>query len=309
MEVCIWGARGSLPTPMTPAQFRRQVHRILAKANPDDLANAGSIEAFLEREPMASIHGGNTSCVSVCIGEVLVVCDAGSGIRVLGKEPWLADKDIHLIFTHFHWDHLCGLPFFGPLYNPNATVRMYSWREDMEALLAGQMAGAYFPVKWDLLPSKRPCRHLNPEQAHAIADGVELRMLALQHPDGAYGYRITTADGDVCYLTDTEVSQEPEKYAAAYAEFARGSKLVIVDAMYGFLDFHDHINFGHSTAFTWVDFFGQADVEELVLFHHDPEADELALASLLASAREYAEALGVTMRISAAREGMKWQVD
>ena len=128
--------------------------------------------------------------------------------------------------------------------------------------------------------------------------------MPLQHPDGAYGYRINTPQGSVCYLTDTEVSQELERYAEAYANFARGSRVVIVDAMYGFLDFHDHINWGHSTAFTWIDFFGKADIEELVLFHHDPEADELALASLLNSAREYAEALGVSMKVSAAREGM-----
>ena len=302
------GGAGSLPTPMTPAQFRRQLHRVLSQATADDLHDSAAIDAFLEREPMAAIHGGNTSCVSLSIGETVVICDAGSGIRHLGKEPWLADKDVHVLFTHFHWDHLCGLPFFAPLYNPNATVHMYSWRDDIENWLAGQMTGAYFPAKWDSLPSKRICRHLDPEQTHSFAEDVTVQLVPLQHPDGAYGYRINTPQGSVCYLTDTEVSQEPERYAEAYANFARGSRVVIVDAMYGFLDFHDHINWGHSTAFTWIDFFGKADIEELVLFHHDPEADELALASLLNSAREYAEALGVSMKVSAAREGMSWEL-
>jgi phosphoribosyl 1,2-cyclic phosphodiesterase len=309
MEVCIWGARGSLPTPMTPAQFRRQVHRILARVQPDDLVSASSIEAFLDQEPMAAIHGGNTSCVSVRFGETVIVCDAGSGLRVLGRESWLADKDIHVLFTHFHWDHLCGLPFFAPLYNPNAVLKFHSWHEDTEQWLAGQMAGAYFPVKWHQLPSERRCSYLDPAQSHALTPHVHVSLLELQHPDGAYGYRIHTPDGDVCYLTDTEVSQTPKEYADDYAQFAHGARVVIVDAMYGFLDFHDHINFGHSTAFTWIDFFGHAEVEELVLFHHDPEADELALRSLLTSAREYAEALGVSMKITAAREGMRWTVE
>lgn len=311
MQVRIWGARGSLPTPLTPAAMRDKLRRILRDADAVDLRDDAAIDDFLDRSPHAKFYGGNTSCVEVRWEEETIVLDAGSGMRGLA-EAMLADgrsKDhpIHILFTHFHWDHLCGLPFFVPIYRPGREIAIHSWRADTERLLAIQMSDAFFPVKWDKLPSAIACHRLDPEADNRVGAAV-VRLKQLQHPDGCYGYRIERDGRSVCYLTDTEVSQNPEQHAGGYADFVEGADLVLVDAMYGFLDYHEHYNFGHSSIFTWIDFFRDSRIGELVVFHHDPAADDVALGKLAEAAQRYRElvAADATWRLSVAYEGQRW---
>ena len=114
----------------------------------------------------------------------------------------------------------------------------------------------------------------------------------------------------ICYLTDTEVSKNPNRLAKMYAEFVEGSDLVIVDAMYGFLEYHEKINFGHSTIYNWIDFFKTSDIGELVIFHHDPLADDDSVRSLLGSAVRYKELMApeATWQLTAAYEGQRWSL-
>jgi len=313
MQIRIWGARGSIPTPFSPKLLRDKLRLLLEEASPDDLADAESIEGFLDRSTHARSYGGNTSCVEVAFDEDVLILDAGSGIRALGAQLFADGRakthGLHLFFTHFHWDHLCGLPFFGPLYVPDRRLDIWSWRDDCERLLAVQMADAHFPVKWPTLKSKRVFHCLDETQEHEVA-GARVRLLQLQHPDGAFGYRIDRDGKSLCYLTDTEVSRNPEQHSSHYAEFVEGSDVVIVDAMYGFLEYHEHFDFGHSSVFTWVDFFAESKIRELVVFHHDPQADDQALDKLLESARRYRDLIAPSAQweLSLAHEGQRWEL-
>jgi ribonuclease BN (tRNA processing enzyme) len=187
---------------------------------------------------------------------------------------------------------------------------VWSGRSDAERLLRVQMGDAHFPVKWDMLPSRITCTQLPEDRATTIA-GARVRILPLIHPDKAYGYRIDAGGRSVCYLTDTEVSKHPGRVAETYANFVAGADVVIVDAMYGFLDYHEHVNFGHSTIFNFIDFFRDTDIGELVIFHHDPLADDPAVARLCSDARRYAKlaAPGARWNLSAAYEGQEWNLD
>ncbi|MDA3960988.1 MAG: MBL fold metallo-hydrolase [Planctomycetota bacterium] len=293
--------------------MRDKLRRLLRDADPADLTDDASIEDFLDQSAHAKFYGGNTSCVEVQCDDETFIFDAGSGMRGLA-ETMLADgrsKDhpIHILFTHFHWDHLCGLPFFVPVYLPGRELDIRSWRDDTERLLKIQMSDAFFPVKWDGLPSKIMCSQLMPEQANQVGGGV-VTLKKLQHPDGCYGYRLTRGGRSVCYLTDTEVSQNPELLSAGYAEFVEGADLVLVDAMYGFLDYHEHYNYGHSSIFTWIDFFRDSKIGELVVFHHDPAADDIALGKLADAAQRYRELVApeAAWSLSVAYEGQTWDL-
>jgi phosphoribosyl 1,2-cyclic phosphodiesterase len=243
----------------------------------------------------------------------LHLLDAGTGIRGLGAQLQADGRaksdEIHLLFTHFHWDHICGFPYFAPIYIPGRRLEVWSGRSDAERLLALQMSDAHFPVKWTNLPSTIVCHHLPEERVTEIA-GARVRILPMIHPDKAYGYRIDYGGRSVCYLTDTEVSKNPNRVAEQYAAFVDGADVVIVDAMYGFLDYHEHINFGHSTIFNFIDFFKDVKVGELVIFHHDPMANDQAVTKLCTDARRYAELVAGSQQwtISAAREGQEWHL-
>lgn len=313
MQVRLWGVRGSIASPMTSANLRDKAKALLAEASPADLASPAAIDAYLDRSEHAWTYGGNTSCVEVACDDALFVLDAGTGIRALGGALKAEGRDktakINLLFSHFHWDHICGFPFFLPIYQPGREIGVWSGRSDSERLLSLQMGDAHFPVKWNNLPSKITCRQL-PEDAATEIAGAQVRILPLIHPDRAYGYRIDHQGASVVYLTDTEVSKHPDKVAESYARFVEGADLVIVDAMYGFLDYHDHINFGHSTIFNFIDFFRDAGIGELVIFHHDPLASDPQVTRLCADAARYKELIApqARWRLSAGREGQTWKL-
>lgn len=313
MQVRCWGVRGSIASPMTTPQLRAKLRRLLNEIKPTDLASPESIESALDLSAESWTYGGNTSCVEVSIGNKIFILDAGTGLRALGMQLAADGRakthDIHLLFSHFHWDHICGFPYFGPIYQPGREISVWSGRSDSERLLRTQMADAHFPVKWDTLPSRITCRQL-PEKIVTDIDGVKVSVLPLIHPDKAYGYRIEYGGRAVCYLTDTEVSKNPTQVGDLYSSFVEGADVVIVDAMYGFLDFHEHVNFGHSTIFSFIDMFKDSQIGELVIFHHDPLAADDAVTKLRKDAQRYAElmAQGSAWKISAAFEGQSWDL-
>ncbi len=313
MHIRLWGVRGSYPTPLSPTQFHEKCRLLLLEARPEDLASPEAIDAYLARSPSGRLFGGNTSCIEVSYGDDICVFDAGSGAAALSahvmKTGLFKDHAISLFFTHFHWDHICGFPFFAPIYVPDQQIAIYSGRDDAERLLATQMSDAHFPVKWQGLPSTITCQQVGPDAPVQVGSAT-VSLLRLEHPDGAWGYRLDHDGHAICYLTDTEVSKSPDRWATLYSDFVSGADVVIVDAAYGFLDFHEHINWGHSTIFTWIDLFREADIGELVIFHHDPLADDPALINLLESARRYRELVApdAPWKLSAAYEGQTWDL-
>jgi phosphoribosyl 1,2-cyclic phosphodiesterase len=313
MRIRLWGTRGSLATPLSNAQLRDKARALLSEASPADLASPAAIESYLDRSAHSWTYGGNTSCVEVAIAGQTFILDAGTGLRALSAQLMTDGRGkndaLHFLFTHFHWDHICGFPFFGPIYMKDRDINVWSGRSDAEELLASQMSGAHFPVKWPGLPSRITCTQI-PENQSTRIGAAEVRILPLIHPDKAYGYRIDHEGRSVCYLTDTEVSKSPHRLAEAYAQFVAGADVVIVDAMYGFLDYHDHINFGHSTIFNFIDFFRETDIGELVIFHHDPLASDAAVTRLRNDAARYKELIApnAPWALSAGFEGKTWEL-
>lgn len=313
MHIQFWGVRGSIATPINSEHLLTKLRSLLRNASAEDIASEEAIDNYLSESEHSWTYGGNTSCVEVSFDDKVFVLDAGTGIRALGAQL-MADgraktHDIHMFFTHFHWDHICGFPFFAPIYIPEQLIKVWSGRSDAERLLQIQMADAHFPVKWDMLKSHIECEQI-PENQTVDVSGAQVSILPMIHPDKAFGYRIEHEGHCVCYLTDTEVSKQPERLAEHYARFVEGADVVIVDAMYGFLEYHDHINFGHSTIFNWIDFFRESKIGELVIFHHDPLASDEDISNLCASAERYRKLIApeVEWRVSAAREGNYWDL-
>lgn len=255
MNITFWGVRGSVPTP----------HRRTLK------------------------YGGNTPCLEVRTPEGhTIILDCGTGITHLGKR--LAEKtpaDGHrltVFLSHFHWDHIQGLPFFSPLYDARNQLFFHCFEaHGMTArdALGGLMLTPFFPVDMSVMKAGKNFYTIEEERLKIF--DVEITTAFLNHPQGCLGYRIEAETGSFVYATDHEHGDP--KYDAAIRKLARGVDLLITDAQYTPAEYKQHVGWGHSSWLEATRLAREAEVKELVLFHHDPDHSDLFLDKVLMEAR------------------------
>ena len=184
MQVRFWGVRGSLPAPLLPSQVKSKISSVLARLTPHDLESPESRERFLASLPpwLFGTVGGNTPCVTVKNNDDLLVFDCGSGIRELGLFS-IAQKpkptQYHVFLSHFHWDHLQGIPFFTPAYDPSVQIDFYSPLEAIENAFAGQMAPPWFPVQMDSMGSTKKFHRM---EGTVALNSVTVDSRKMNHP-------------------------------------------------------------------------------------------------------------------------------
>ncbi len=267
--VRLWGVRGSLPTP----------------------------------GPDTRIFGGNTPCVEIRCGERILIFDAGSGIRPLGNLLLEEDaKKLDLFFTHTHYDHIGGLPFFAPFYSPETSIDIWSGHMEDNAATTRQMVKSFmsppfFPVPPEIFKAKVGYHDFTPGNQFDLPGEIVIKTIALNHPGGSMGYRVEFGGKSICYVTDTEhVPGEPDQAIIGLIE---GSDIVIYDATYCDSVFEQFIGFGHSTWQEGTRLCKAAGAGKYCIFHHRPSHDDEMMAKIELQARELYENSVV------AREGMQ----
>jgi len=253
-------------------------------------------------DPSTARYGGNTSCIEVRCGTRLLLLDAGTGLRYLGTRLLAAAPlDADLLLTHTHFDHVCGLPFFKPFFQPQNRFRLWAGHlgADLTLLrvLREFMMAPLFPVPPEVFRAQIEYRDFAAGQTLILASGVRVRTAPLNHPDGATGYRIEYAGKSVCYITDTEhVPGSPDRNVLGLIE---GADIVIYDSMYSDEEYAaSYVGWGHSTWQEAVRLCKSAGAKKLVVFHHDPDHDDDRLDAI---GREAEAALPGTIM---AREGL-----
>ena len=250
MNVTFWGVRGSIPTPGATTQR----------------------------------WGGNTACLEVRHGDLPpLVFDCGTGARLLGfKLVGQPARELDLVFTHLHMDHVFGFPFFVPIYTPGYEVRVtvpaYSEAEAREKI-ARYLNGTYHPTRLRDLPAHVTFEAIRPG-AKLQRGGFKLDGIGLNHPGGSVGYRVEVDGQSLCYITDTAPFARPGEGVAAggdapaaerkMIEFLRGADCVIYDTMYDETEYLEKMTWGHSYPEYAHALCDKAEVKHLVLFHHRP---------------------------------------
>lgn len=253
-------------------------------------------------------YGGNTSCLEVITATgARYIFDAGSGIRPLGQRIGVVDADLFL--THFHWDHIQGLPFFMPLYNPESRLRVHGAKQgdtDIQTLIAGQMGPVYFPIPFQAVSADLRFHHLDGEPWQ---DGSAcVRSMRVRHPGFTHGYRIESGGASIGYFPDNELvgGHYPLDQRQTYAElvdFLGGVDLLIHDAMFTETEYSLHQGWGHSTFTQAVELAQNAGAGKLLLFHHAPERTDAELTRILEGLRDDIARRGSTLEVGVAAEG------
>ncbi len=235
--------------------------------------------------------GGNTACVELRIGDAIVVIDAGTGIRNLGlslQEEFAGSKlTLDLLLTHFHWDHIQGLPFFEPIYSADAEIRFHAaHREDkIRELLEGEMAHPYFPVSFELLPALRTYHELtgNPFEF----PNASVHPFRMNHPQGATGFRIEAGGRVITHASDFEHGNPV--FDRTLREYVEGSDILIYDAQFTPEEYPARKGWGHSTWLEATRVAQECKVGQFILFHHDPSHDDTTMTNIVTQARKYFE--------------------
>lgn len=269
MRVKFWGVRGSTPTP-TPRNLR---------------------------------YGGNTPCLEVrTCDDNLFIFDCGTGFRALGKglEEEAGRKAIkaRVFLTHFHWDHIQGIPFFTPLYHERNQFLFHGLplqNESLKDTLEGQMTNPYFPVNMDAMAARRRFFEIE-EDLRMEFDDVVLGTKRLNHPQGCLGYRIECGGKVFVYATDTEPGDRRGDQSVRL--LADGADVLVYDAQYTPAEMKVHRRWGHSNWKEGVRIAKECKVKKLILFHHDPDRDDTALRALALRAGDHFD------DVVAAREGL-----
>jgi phosphoribosyl 1,2-cyclic phosphodiesterase len=272
-KLSFWGVRGSTPT-VDPATWR---------------------------------YGGNTPCVELIAPDgTQFILDCGTGLRMLGNR-WGSGgngsrADTHIFVTHYHWDHIQGLPFFAPLYDEKNEFQFYSFRskflgpDSLRQVLEKQMALPYFPVDFSAMNAQRKFRELDGGESFAIGEN-RIVTRWLNHPQGCLGFRIETPAGTVVYATDNEPGDP--KLDKNLCELAAGADIFINDAQFTPAQLAgNRKGWGHSSWREGVNVAREVNAKTLVLFHHDPDSNDRVIDEILQQAREEFDS------VFAASEGM-----
>jgi len=237
--------------------------------------------------PATVKYGGNTSCVHIRLnsGDNLIF-DAGTGIRKLGIEMIRHTEPLLLLLSHGHWDHIQGYPFFGPIYQPEREITVLQGVEGNDALatILEQMDGSNFPVHAGDLPSNITA--ITEVEKFLTTQPYQVDRKDLNHPGGGHAYKIAEDGVSFAYITDNEL-EPPDKPQTSYdewVEYCRGVDLLIHDAQYVESDMPAKHGWGHSLISQVRQLAVDAQVKNIVMYHHDPERsdnelDEIALES------------------------------
>lgn len=305
MRITFKGVRGSIPRPLTPNEI---VQRIASKCKGKSI----TINQLKKMAPTGELgYGGNTSCILVEHKKENLIIDAGSGLRSLSARFLKEKGPIRLLLTHLHWDHIQGLPFFGPFYIPGREIHIYSAlpTKNIKEAMRGQKKAPYFPVDYKLLPSKITFHKLSTDSVSKIGS-FKIRSLKMHHPQLTYSYRIDAGNKSYAHISDTELNLLDQKAFARYRKFYKGCHAVAVDTQWNFQESMQFETWGHSSMHHFIELFADAKIGKMFYFHYNPQTDEAHIDETIQQGLEHLKLIQPKgkLKLSPAIEGIPYTI-
>lgn len=267
-----------------------------------DLTDTEALQNFaaeLSSDLAGSAIGGNTTCVTIELDNELIIFDAGSGIRELGEvlmnrnsefarryKFYKGEGHAYMFFTHTHWDHIQGFPFFKPIHVPGNSFDIYHVHDHVPDTLARQMEQQFFPLPFDQINASFEFHNLE-EGSQVMINNASITNIELKHPGRAYAYRVVADNAIAILATDGEYKSLDYASTAKYCNFYANADVLIFDSMFSVRESFVKEDWGHSSALIGADIAREANVKRLLLFHHDPVATDAEIVQIMEETREY----------------------
>jgi phosphoribosyl 1,2-cyclic phosphodiesterase len=263
-------------------------------------------------------YGGNTPCVEVRSKDNdLIILDGGSGLRELGNNLINNhEKVINIFISHYHWDHIQGIPFFVPLYNSSNNVTFFGLSNSgvgIKKLLGNQMNPSNFPIDFNELKAEINFEEIKSNKKYKIGD-IEITTLLVNHPAPALTYKLVENGKSIVYMTDNEIKinenslDDPiniQNLNKEILDFCHGADYLIHDSMYEESSIKNKRGWGHSSNITLANFSILAEIKNLILFHYNPDYTDEKIDRLLLETKDFIHKKGSTLSCIAASENLE----
>jgi phosphoribosyl 1,2-cyclic phosphodiesterase len=302
LRVKLWGVRGSLPAPHPPEYLQEIILSTLQKFSEAKkvLPNLSPQDVLMSASPALGGYGGHTASFEVSTFSTQVFIDGGSGIRRAGEKLMLGPcgagrGEVHILMTHFHWDHLIGLPFFTPIFVPGNKIHFYGVQKDLEENIRRVFQKPNFPVEFSQLASKIEFHTLAPRKTFRLGD-IEITPYQLDHPDECWGYKFVSGGRVLSHCVDSETTRVSREELGPDLPLFENVDVMIFDAQYTFLEAAERINWGHGSGPVGIDIALREKIKRVLFIHHDPAATDEKIALAEQQTRGYYENVLAAMK-------------
>lgn len=278
MTIKFWGVRGSLPTSPSPAEWNEHILRLMHEANTHRVQSHQAIQEFLQNLGVSKVGGFGTAttCVEVTSHQGSLIIDGGSGIKHLSDKLMSGATGrvkgrYNIFMTHFHWDHVIGLPFFAPHFIPGCEIHYYGVQAEMEEMIRGVFRKPYFPVPFEQLKAKIFFHKVEPRKPFLIGD-ISCTPYQLDHPDECWGLKMECSGSTYSHCVDTEGTRVSAEELKEDLPLYQNVDLLFFDAQYALSSLADKVNWGHSAAQVGLEIAIREKIPQVLFSHHDPSS-------------------------------------
>lgn len=293
LAVKFWGVRGSLPSTMVPMDWKLHIEGLFRGFFSAGFRDVSQIGKYLDSLSLNQVagYGVATTCVEVSSPKTSIILDGGSGIRslseyIMGGTRGRGKGHFHIYMTHFHLDHILGLPFFSPHFVPGNTIHYYAVQDDLERVIRGVFSKPIFPVTFESLPAKIVFHKLEPRKPYQIED-ITITPYKLDHPDPCWGAKIQSGGSCYAHCVDTEGTRVSREELEEDLPLYQGVDLMCFDAQYTFPELAEKANWGHSASQVGMELGFREGIKKILFAHHDPGATIQQIMDLKRQTKEY----------------------
>lgn len=276
MFIKFWGVRGSIPHSISSVAWVDHIEKIMKDFFKSGFQNSDDVTAYLKSKTVLEVGGFGTAttCVQVSQGPQSIIIDGGSGIKSMSDE-WIkqptagAPTEFHILLTHFHFDHVMGLPFFLPHFKTGCRIHYYSPHSEMESIVRSLFQKPMFPVEFSTIGADVQFHKIEAYKP-SIINGFTVTAYKTDHPDLNYGYKIQSNGKTYAHAVDNEGLRRTPTELGVDAGLYDGADLLYYDAQYDEEGMLEKKGWGHGTSVRGFEVCSHFNIKQILLAHHDP---------------------------------------